>query len=371
MYKLYDILTEAKKLDINDIVDYINQFDSWEDFRKSNKFATYQQNIINNYKNDPKYNWNTLVAPLKAKSQEKNKATSDIEDIKIISSNYPQYNFDNATFFYKNIEGKNRKYLNGLYCSKIDPVTGKLHGYSDDLRVSDLKSKSIIGCRKCGEDNKKYDITKEIESFPKEKGYKFDPKNFYYKGEGSSRKLYVKDVICTKHNPPLTFYENGVIWQNLKRGKGGCPICETGKSKGEKKVYEELQKLGYNNIITEKTFPGANGCYGYKGQRHCDLLRFDAYVVKDGNEICIEFDGAQHYEPTERHGGEEGLKAIQERDRAKTEYCKKNGIKLIRIPYNDYNKIDEILEKEVGYNDKTKQPIAETQRLQKLANITK
>ena len=373
MYKLYDILTEAKKIDIQDIVDYINQFDSFQEFKYSdiNKFNSYQQNIINNYKNDPKYNWNTLVAPLKKKDQER----IDAEDTKIISDLYPEYNFDNATYYYKKISDKDKKsgerdvkYLNGLYCPKIDFLTKKVHGYSNDLRVKDLKRHIITGCRKCAEDKKKYDIAKEIKAVSKETGYKFDKAEFYYDTIGKGKKLFVKNVICPKHDGDVVFYEDGKPWEWLKIDKGyGCPICAPdGKSKGEKKVYKELQRLGYNNIITEKTFPGANGCYGFKGQDHCDLLRYDAYIEKNGEPICIEYDGKLHYEASERYGGKEALEATQERDRRKTEYCEKNGIKLIRIPYWDYDRIGKILEEKIGPNDK----ISEIQRLQKLAGIS-
>ncbi len=162
-----------------------------------------------------------------------------------------------------------------------------------------------------------------------------------------------------------------MAWGQLKQDIGGCPACLTNrKSKGERKVYSELEKLGYN-FTPEKTFPGAKGCFSYKGQKNCNLLRFDAYIVKDGKEICVEFDGEQHYKPVEYYGGEEGFIITQENDRAKNEYCKKNKIILIRIPYWDYNNINKILEKEIGYNDKTKQPIAESQRLQELAGIIK
>lgn len=35
----------------------------------------------------------------------------------------------------------------------------------------------------------------------------------------------------------------------------------------------------------------------------------------------------------------------QIRDKTKTDYCNQNGIELIRIPFFDYNKVEEILEK--------------------------
>ena len=49
--------------------------------------------------------------------------------------------------------------------------------------------------------------------------------------------------------------------------------------------------------------------------------------------MCIEDDGAQHFKPVKYWGGEKTFLEIQERDALKNEYCKNNGIKLVRIPY--------------------------------------
>ena len=39
-------------------------------------------------------------------------------------------------------------------------------------------------------------------------------------------------------------------------------------------------------------------------------------------------------------GGEEKFLIQQERDARKNAYCEKHGIRLLRIPYTDYDKID-------------------------------
>jgi hypothetical protein len=59
--------------------------------------------------------------------------------------------------------------------------------------------------------------------------------------------------------------------------------------------------------------------------------------------ICIEYDGIQHFESVDYFGGELGFINTQMRDNIKNEYCKNNNIKLIRIPYWDYENIDQIL----------------------------
>ena len=51
--------------------------------------------------------------------------------------------------------------------------------------------------------------------------------------------------------------------------------------------------------------------------------------------------------PIEYFGGEEQFKIQQEHDRRKREYAEKNGYKLLEIGYYDYDKIEEILSREL------------------------
>lgn len=101
----------------------------------------------------------------------------------------------------------------------------------------------------------------------------------------------------------------------------GCGVCN--ESKGERIIKDSLTN---ENILFErqKTFIGCK----YKR-----VLPFDFYL-KDYN-ICIEFDGLQHYKPISTWGGEKNFKYVKKRDKIKNEYCKHNGIKLYRIKYND------------------------------------
>ena len=72
-------------------------------------------------------------------------------------------------------------------------------------------------------------------------------------------------------------------------------------------------------------------------------LPFDFYLYN--NNIAIEFDGEQHFEDT--HYFNYSIEKNRLHDEIKTDYCRKNDIKLIRIPYWDLNKIDKILDKEL------------------------
>ncbi len=74
--------------------------------------------------------------------------------------------------------------------------------------------------------------------------------------------------------------------------------------------------------------------------------RFDFYLPN--LNICIEFDGRQHYNIDNSYfGGEEEFLRIKERDGIKNQYCKDNDITLIRIPYWDIENIDKILKEKL------------------------
>jgi hypothetical protein len=103
--------------------------------------------------------------------------------------------------------------------------------------------------------------------------------------------------------------------------KTGCPICL--ESGGENIIREFLIKNNINYKY-EKRFLNC---------RNILPLPFDFYLP-DFN-ICIEYDGRQHFEPIGHWGGKKTFIEIQKRDKIKTEFCIKNNIKLIRINYND------------------------------------
>ncbi|MDY0270134.1 hypothetical protein [Trichloromonas sp.] len=103
--------------------------------------------------------------------------------------------------------------------------------------------------------------------------------------------------------------------------KQGCPICKL--SKGEKEIKKYLD---INNIKYEQQKP-FNGCKFKKP------LKFDFYLPD--HNICIEFNGEQHYKPFKYFGGKESFKNIQKRDMIKESFCKENNLTLIKIKYND------------------------------------
>lgn len=110
-----------------------------------------------------------------------------------------------------------------------------------------------------------------------------------------------------------------------------CKNCLHNESRGEIKIRTFLEN---NNIsfVQEKWFPDC---------RDKRPLPFDFYLP-DYN-MCIEFDGAQHY--VEKGTFSTSLEYVQHHDRIKNIFCNINGITLLRIPYWDYLNIEAILSK--------------------------
>lgn len=168
-------------------------------------------------------------------------------------------------------------------------------------------------------------------------------------------KVYIDDdtplkMICSEgHKFEISF--------NKFKDKNRCPVCmsndmlfkskniyhmSNSMSKGEVMVKYVLDK--YNiPYITQKTFEGC---------KYNNYLRFDFYIPD--MDICIEFDGEQHFRPVDFSGklNEEEIleqfKLNKTRDRIKTNYCKQHDIKLIRIKYDEIYDIELILKDELG-----------------------
>lgn len=120
--------------------------------------------------------------------------------------------------------------------------------------------------------------------------------------------------------------------------KGCCSICN--ESKGERTIANFLLK---NKIKFKKQYK-FNDCKGLERP-----LPFDFAVLdKKGNIKClIEYDGEQHYIPREFFGGKEYLRKRKYYDNIKNKYCKKNNLKLIRIPYFEFDNIEQILSNKI------------------------
>ena len=79
--------------------------------------------------------------------------------------------------------------------------------------------------------------------------------------------------------------------------------------------------------------------YRFSDCRNHFPLPFDFYLPE--YNLCIEFDGRQHFEETNHFG--HGIEHQKKHDEIKNQYCKEHSIDLLRISYKQISKINEIL----------------------------
>ena len=139
---------------------------------------------------------------------------------------------------------------------------------------------------------------------------------------------YIKWNIPILHRCKKCGYEWMVKPNGILNGTG-CPVCK--ESHGEKGINEWLDAHGIS-YQRQKVF---DDC---KNKR---VLPFDFYL--SAYDICIEYQGIQHYKPIGYFGGKKSFESQVLRDDIKREYCKKNNIHLLEIPY--YSNLDDELEK--------------------------
>lgn len=184
------------------------------------------------------------------------------------------------------------------------------------------------GCPKCGKismsDKHRKEIDLLISQFIELNSYLYDYSKVEYKNNNTKI-----DIICKKHGSFLQTPKSHL------RGDG-CPKCIS--SKGERKISSLLNNNNINYIIQKKY----NDCLSNEGNK----LRFDFYLPE--KNICIEYDGEQHFRPIEYFGGMDRFNKQKLNDNIKDNYCLDNNIKLIRIPFNKYNDIEYILLSEIN-----------------------
>lgn len=186
------------------------------------------------------------------------------------------------------------------------------HGEQEMLPQHHTHIKSY-GCPICGKqaiNNHKQFTTEEfISKISNIKGLSFE-KTIYR----TKRKKVI--VTCNIHGDYITNAE--VLLKGC-----GCPKCKS--SEGEKIIRLILESR--NIIVLEQL--GFSECRANNNRR----LLFDFYLPE--KNLCIEFDGKQHFKSIAYWGGDLGLIKRQNYDKIKTEFCKKNNISLLRISYLD------------------------------------
>lgn len=188
------------------------------------------------------------------------------------------------------------------------------------------------GCELCAKDKLSIEFRPSLDEFI-EKSNKIHFNRYDYSlvsiPERTSDKV---KIICPIHG----IYEQ-IMFLHM-RGSG-CPKC-TKISKGEEKINDFLHR---NNYSYKRQYFIKNENVLCSNKK----LFIDFCVFKDNKMIFIEYNGHQHYKSVDYFGGEERYEQQIERDYAVQLYCKEHKIKLITIPYSEYDNIDNILKREL------------------------
>ena len=118
---------------------------------------------------------------------------------------------------------------------------------------------------------------------------------------------------------------HGYVWyaipNKILHRRTGCPKCASYHN--EKTLDYILEKWDLKYSVQKK----------FQDCKDKNMLPFDRYL--DDFNVLIEYDGEGHFQPIPR-GNSDGVASFnitQKHDKIKDEYCKKNKIPLIRIPY--------------------------------------
>jgi hypothetical protein len=229
----------------------------------------------------------------------------------------------------KEIHGDRYNYSQVEYKNQNTPVTIICPEHGDFLQKP-TQHLNGAGCQKCG-GNYRYNTNEFIDLAKEVHGDRFDYSKTIYKNNSTPIV-----ITCPKPN-----HGDFTQWPNHHLKGVGCPHCS--ESKGEKLVSEILKK----NKISFLRQHRFGDCTNNKQGKFCVKLPFDFYLPN--KNICIEYDGKQHFQPVNMFGGDESFEGQVLRDKIKDQYCKKNGIKLIRIPYTmKKEEIEPYILKELG-----------------------
>lgn len=194
-----------------------------------------------------------------------------------------------------------------------------------EFKTTPNNFKKTLSCPHCSykkrAENRKHSLeyVSEFISITTNAEYEFVDTDY----KNTSTKFKVKHIDCGN-----TFDVN---FGNFSMGSR-CPFCFN--SKGEKSI-KDILLLRNIEFETQYEFKDLIGIGGRK-------LRFDFAIFQNGILLyLLEYDGKFHFEKVHlNHDFERQLI----HDSFKNEYCIKNNIKLIRIPYWEFNNINIIID---------------------------
>lgn len=186
------------------------------------------------------------------------------------------------------------------------------------------------GCYWCGKESMAQKQALTREEVIRRCNEIFDNKYDYSLFTEYHSKKDIIQVICPKHGAWPVSVSNHLYHQS------GCPSCK--RSLGEEKIATFLKE--YNIKFKEQHC--INNEYS-----ECNNLRLMIdFCLPDFNAF-IEYNGVQHYKESPIFDTRT-FEQQKVRDKAVRTYCKHHNVRLIEIPYTKFDKIEEILKKELN-----------------------
>lgn len=231
-------------------------------------------------------------------------------------------------------------------CCKASENNKTIIGYLD--KNKNLEKMWLVKCNICGFEKKNYmrffyrckgcsikAKTKTFNDFLFDANKKHSDKYIYREDEFENKES-ILNIYCKKCKK--FFYQKA----EYHLSGSGCIFCN--ESKGEAKVAKYLDRLGVR-YERWRVFDGLV----FKSQ-----LKYDFYLL-DYN-ILIEYDGEYHYHVINRSKDHEknveNFRLNKLRDKLKDNYALSNNIPLLRIPYWDFDRIEELIEAFISENIK-------------------
>lgn len=206
-------------------------------------------------------------------------------------------------------------------------ITCKKHGDFEQYAIAHVNG---CGCDYCARESIGESLMLNTDIFrqrAKDKyGDRFDLTDTIY--NGWDKNVTIKCNTCGEYFEQMP--------NNFLRGFG-CPNCNL--SNGETKIKFFLEDC---NINFKQQYALPNEVLFCSNKN-----LFVDFFLPDHNTI-IEYNGQQHYKPIGFFGGKERYVQQVERDNSLRQYCKEHKIKLIEIPYTDFDNIENILKKELN-----------------------
>ncbi len=186
--------------------------------------------------------------------------------------------------------------------------------------------------------------------------------NICSKNQKKSRMQFIQSCIELheqKYNYDLVDYIN-----NLTRVKILCNSCGNVfnqvpkrllKGHGCKCYSESKGEIRIAKYLSSKNIKFTKNKI-FKTLKHKSYLKPDFYL--EDLILLIEYDGEGHYEACFGSTVEEKQKNLEDcqlRDKLKTEWAKANNIPLLRIPYWDFDRIEELIEAFIIQHTKKKE----------------